>query len=241
MLVVLERVGRLFAQIVGYAADGQIHLGQFIGGVGVFLSIDRNVALVAVVCLNELHALHKHATRTATGVVDFSLVGLYHFGNEVDNRFRGVVLSLTLTFGNGKFGKKVFIDPSDEVVLWVLQGVNLVDFVEEGGQLGAVESQTGIVVAGKCPLQCGIVLLHRGECLVYLDGNVVLLGILHDVVPSACLVQIEHIFGIVKHRLVGKCLLSLGYQLIAPLRKTVVSVFQEYEAQHHMFVFRRFH
>ena len=55
VLVPEEGVGGYFAQIAGDAANGQVHLGQFVGGAGLLLPIDGDVPLVALVVLDELH------------------------------------------------------------------------------------------------------------------------------------------------------------------------------------------
>ena len=106
----MKRIGSTFAQVAGNAPDGKVHLCQLVGGVGIFLSIDGDVFPVAMVHLDELHALHEHAARTATGIVYLAPIGLYHFRDEVDNRLGRVIFAFTLTFGYGKFSQKVFVD-----------------------------------------------------------------------------------------------------------------------------------
>ena len=153
MLVVVESVCRLLAQVVGDTADGEIHLRQFVGGVGVFLPIDRDVLLVAMVRLDEPHALHEHSARTATGVVDFSLVGLNHLRNKVHNGLGRVVLALAFALRDGKLAEEILIHPPDKVVLSVLKRVYLVDLVQQSGKFGTVKTQTGIVITRQCPFQ----------------------------------------------------------------------------------------
>ena len=60
VLVVVEGVALL--DVSRNATDSQIHARQLEGGVGVFLTINAHVLLVAMVGLHKLHRLHKHTT-----------------------------------------------------------------------------------------------------------------------------------------------------------------------------------
>ena len=64
MLVIVERVGGLLAQVPFDAANGKVHLCQ-LERVGVrFLSVHRKVADLPAVRLHELLALHEHPARS---------------------------------------------------------------------------------------------------------------------------------------------------------------------------------
>jgi len=80
---------------------------------------------------------------------------------------------------------KVFIDPADGVLLLVLDGVDVVDGVDEGGELAAIQPEAGEIVVRQGALERGIALLHRGEGGVDLDGDVALPGMLLDVGPGS--------------------------------------------------------
>ena len=81
VLVVKERVGGFVAQVARNATNGKVHFGKFVSGVGVFLSIYTHFTLITIVRLDKLHTLHKHTTRTASGVVDDTGVWFNHFCN----------------------------------------------------------------------------------------------------------------------------------------------------------------
>jgi hypothetical protein len=58
-----------------YAADRKIHLRQTPGGVVRFLPVDRDVAELAAVRLDELLAADEHSARSAAGIVNRPLYG----------------------------------------------------------------------------------------------------------------------------------------------------------------------
>ena len=160
VLVVMECVSSHLAEVAGNATNGEVHLRQFVSGVGIFLTIDGDIALVTVMCLDEFHALYEHTARTTTRIIYLATIRLYHLGNKVDNGLRRVVFTFTLAFGNGKLTEEVFIYTTDEIVLRIFQRVNLVDFIKQSSKFGAVERQTSIVVAGQGSFQRRIALLH---------------------------------------------------------------------------------
>ena len=241
MLVVVERIGRLLAQITGNATDGEVHLRQFVGCIRILLAIDGDIFPVAVVCLDELHALHEHTARTAARVVYLSTVGLDYFGNQIHDGLGRIVFAFSLALGNCELAQEIFVNAANQVVFLILEGINLANHIEQARQFGAVESQTRIIVAGQGSPQGGIILLDLRQSRIDFDGNVVLLGILNQIVPAADFVQIENIPGIIEHRLIHKGRLAVGNQLITSLYKAVVCIFEEYQTQHHMFVLRRLH
>ena len=55
MAVVGEGISGIVAEIGRDATNGEIHLGEFIGGLGELLSVDRHIASVAVMILHEFH------------------------------------------------------------------------------------------------------------------------------------------------------------------------------------------
>ena len=63
--IVVEAVGLVGAEVGVDAADGEVHPGQLPGGGGGLLAIDGDIAQPAAVFLDELLALHEHATGTA--------------------------------------------------------------------------------------------------------------------------------------------------------------------------------
>ena len=90
--------------------------------------------------LYELERLHKHTARTAARVVYFTVVWLNEFGYKVDNRFRGIVFTFALSFGDSKLAEKEFVNASNQVVVLVFLRVELVYFIEQRCKLCPVES-----------------------------------------------------------------------------------------------------
>ena len=102
--VIGKGVGGIIAQVGCDTTNSKVHLGQFKSGLGIFLSIHRHLATIAMMTLHKLHRLHKHTARTATRVVDFTFVGFNHFGYQIDYRFGRIKFPLTFSFFNGKLG-----------------------------------------------------------------------------------------------------------------------------------------
>jgi len=61
VLILEEGISRNLTQIAGDAANGQVHLRQLVGGAGVFLPVDGDVLLAALVILDKLDRLYEHA------------------------------------------------------------------------------------------------------------------------------------------------------------------------------------
>jgi len=106
---------------------------------------------------------------------------------------RAAALSLRATLAGSLSRSARLIDPADGVLLLVLDGVDVVDGIDEGGELAAIEPEAGEVVVGQGVLERGIALLDGGEGGVDLDGDVALLGLLLDVGPAGGLGQVEDI------------------------------------------------
>ena len=87
MLVAEEGVSSLFSKVASDATNSEVHFRQFVRCVCVLLSIDRDSTAIALVCLDELQALHKHTTRTTARVVDLSTIRLYELSHQLNNSF----------------------------------------------------------------------------------------------------------------------------------------------------------
>ena len=149
-------------------------------------------------CLDEFHALYEHSSRATTRVIYLSTIRLNHLGNKVDDGLRRVVFTLTLAFGNGKLAEEVFIYTTDEIVLWVFQRINLIDFIKQCRKLGTVERQPCIVITWQGSFQRRVALLYLSQRFIYLDGNVILLSVLNQKIPTALGFQIKDVLGIIK-------------------------------------------
>ena len=130
MLVIGKSICSHFSEVCRYASNSQIHLCQFEGGVSVLLSIDGHILFVSAVSFDEFNRLHEHTARTAAGVIKNTVIRFKHFGNQVDDTFRRVKFSLTLSFGKSKFAQEVFIHTPDNIVFFIF-GVNTVYFIKQ--------------------------------------------------------------------------------------------------------------
>ena len=172
MLILEEGIRRHITEVGGNAADGQVHLGQLVGGGGLFLAVDGDVFLVALVAFHKLHGLHEHAAGAAAGVVDLAVVGLDHFRQQVNHALGGIELPAALAFGGGEFAEEVFVDAANDVLLalcalsinaagtLINQGINVVDGVDQRRQLAGIQPQAGEVVVRQGTAQGFVGLLH---------------------------------------------------------------------------------
>ena len=238
VLILEEGIGGDFAEVGGEPAHGEVHLGQLVGGGGELLPVDGDVLGAAVVAFDKLDRLHEHAAGAAAGVVDLAFVGLDHFGDEIDDALGGVELAPELALGGGELAEEVFIDPADGVLFLVADGVDVVDGIDEGGELAAIEPEAGEVVVGQGALERGIALLDGGEGGVDLDGDVALLGMLLDVGPAGGLRQVEDILHGVELDHVEVVLLALGDQLGPALLELVGDELEEDQREDDVLVFR---
>ena len=239
VLILEEGIGGDFAEVGGEPAHGEVHLGQLVGGGGELLPVDGDVLLASVVAFDKFDGLDEHAAGAAAGVVDFAFVGLDHLGDEIDDALRGVELAPELALGGGEFAEEVFIDPADGVLFLVLDGVDVVDGIDEGGELAAIQPEAGEVVVGQGALERSIALLDGGEGGVDLDGDVALLGLLLDVGPAGGLRQVEDILHGVELDHVEIGLLALGHELGAAFLELVGDELEEDQREDDVLVFRR--
>lgn len=123
------------------------------------------------------------------------------------------------------------------VLLLVADGVDVVDGIDEGGELAAIQPEAGEVVVGQGALERGIAFFHGGEGGVDLDRDVALLGMLLDVGPAGGFRQVEDIFHGVERHLVEVFLLALRHELGAALFELVGDEFEEDQREHHVLVF----
>ena len=137
------------------------------------------------------------------------------------------------------FAEEVFIHPADGVLLLVADGVDVVDGIDEGRELAAIEPEAGEVVVRQGTLERDIALLHRGEGGVDLDRDVALLGMLLDVGPAGGLRQVEHILHGVELHHVEVVVLALGDQLGPAFLEFVGDELEEDQREHDVLVFRR--
>jgi len=115
VLVAGEGVAGLFSKIEVDAANGQVHRRQAPGGRVGLLPIDRHVAQLAAVGLDEFLGLHEHAARAAARVVHLAAVRDEDGDQRLDDARRGVELPAALAFGAGEHAKEVFIHLAQRV------------------------------------------------------------------------------------------------------------------------------
>ena len=123
-------------------------------------------------------------------------------------------------------------------MLAILERVDLIDLVQECRELGLIESETGVVVGGEGTFEGFILSLHLSECRIDLDGDIGLLGMLHQIAPAAMLGEVEDIRSCIKDCFIYMLLLALSYELSPALDKAVIGILEEYKTQHHVLVLR---
>ena len=130
MLVVVECVGSQLAKITCNATDGKIHLCKFICCICIFLTINRDVALITVMSFDKLHTLHKHTSRTAARIIDFTTIRFDDFGYKIYDTLWRIIFSFTFAFSYSELGKEIFINATDKVVLRIFESVDFIYFVK---------------------------------------------------------------------------------------------------------------
>lgn len=95
----------------------------------------------------EIFTLNKHTAGAAAGIIYGAIVGLQHFHQEFHDAGRGIELAAFFTFGNGKFSQAIFIDPAQQVAVFILGFArgNGTDEVNELSQVPGVQVGAGIV------------------------------------------------------------------------------------------------
>ena len=116
VLVVGEGVGRFLAEVEIEATDDHIHGGELPGGMVVLLAVNRDIAELSAVLLDELLALHEEAPRAHGRVVDPPGEGLQHLDDQGNDRLGGVKLAALLPFGEGELAEKVFVNMTEDVL-----------------------------------------------------------------------------------------------------------------------------
>ena len=255
VLVAVEGIGRLLAQVAVHAADGQVHRHQPPGGRVGLLPVDGDVAELAAVALDELLALHEHAARAAARVVDLALVRCQHLDQHLHDRGRRVVLPCPLAFRQGELAQEVLVDLAQHIA-GVLPGAKAdgrdqVDQLAQlaGLQLGAAETLV------QDALQARVVGLDGVQRHVDAGANVELLGVGADRLPAcrprhpeavdhrvvvALLGGIRPVIGVRQIEVVG-FVGERKRQLVAALVEGVADVLQEDQAEHDVLVLGRIH
>ena len=241
VLVFGKGVGGFVAQVAGDAADGEVHLRKFIRGAGVFLAIYGDFALVAVVRLDKLHALHEHAARTAAGVVNLAAVGFNHFGDETDNCLGCIEFALALAFGDGELAEEIFIDAANDILFLVFDGVDAVDVADERREFCGVELQAREIVVGERPAQRLVLLFDVRKRGVDQERNITLAGMLDDKAPAGSFFQIKDVVLVVELGHFHVFLAAGGDELFALFLELVACKLQEDKRKHHVLVFGGFH
>ena len=86
------------------------------GGRVRLLAVDRQVAELAAVLLNEPLALDKETTRTHGRVVHAAFVRFKHFDNQRHNRLGRKVLPALFALGERKLAQEVFIHVAQDIL-----------------------------------------------------------------------------------------------------------------------------
>src|SRR3989338_9606332 len=154
------------------AADGEVHLGEPPGGVVGLLAVDRDVAELAAVGLDELLAGDEHATRAAAGVVDAALVGGEHLDQHAHHARGRVELAALLALGTRELREKVLIDATENVLGTVgrTPEADIADEVDELAESLLVEPRPGVVLRQHA-LERGVVALDGAHRVVNERAN----------------------------------------------------------------------
>lgn len=103
-------------------------------------------------------SLDEHTAGTTARVEDPPYIWLDHLCDCLDYTLWGV--ELTLTLFHRELREEVLINSADQVLPFVLGGVDTDDLTHKCGELGDIQIQPQLVVVGKDTLRRWIVLLH---------------------------------------------------------------------------------
>ena len=144
--IICKSVGSLFPKITRNTTDSKIHFCHFIRCTCSFLAINRNIFCTSRMIFYKLQRLNEHTTRTTTWVIDFSLIWLNHFCNEIYYCFWSIEFTLTFSFLKSKLCKEVFIDTPHDVIFFVCCCLNIVNFIKKSCKFWNINSKTRIIV-----------------------------------------------------------------------------------------------
>src|SRR5699024_8778846 len=104
--------------------DGQVHFGHPPGTFIEFLAVNGDRGAILIMGVEELLGLDKHATGSATGVIDAAAGWLKNFNQDADDICRSVEFAAALTFRPGEFLQEILIDLAEEIACsaWALTG-----------------------------------------------------------------------------------------------------------------------
>ena len=225
------------------AADGEVHLRQPPGGVVGLLAVDRDVAELAAVGLDELLALHEHAARAAARVVDAALVGREHLDQHAHDAARRVELAAALALGAGELREEVLVDAAEHVLGAVgrVAQADVADQVDELAEPLLVEAGPGVVL-GQHALERRVVALDRDHRVVDQRADGRLRGVGLQVRPARLLRHPEDVRGAVLVRVFGVGALRLLRFELGVLRlEGVGDVLEEDQAEDDVLVLGRVH
>jgi hypothetical protein len=98
----VKTVSVFFPQVRLNTSDGEVHHRQPPGGVVGLLTVDRDIADLPTMGLDEFLATHEYAPAPAAGVKNPALVRREHFNQESHNTAGCVKLPALLALGTGK-------------------------------------------------------------------------------------------------------------------------------------------
>ena len=258
VLISHKGIGWLASQVEVDAANGQVHGRQPPGcGVGL-LPVDGHITPRAAVCLNELLALHKHATRAAAGVIHLPVVRCQHGHQHLDNRRRGVELPAALAFGAGKHAQKILVHLPQHITRYrgIFAKANGGHQIHQLAQLAIGQLGAGVALVQNA-LEARVLDLDQGQGVVNQLADFGAAGAGAQGFPARCFGHPEHVgAGVVVavFQLGGNVLFGGIAVVVLVLRVTqarldfglaggegVGDVFEEDQAKHQMLVFGSVH
>src|SRR5690606_35972203 len=111
------------------------------------LAVDADVADASAVRLDELFALHEHATRTTARVEHAAFERCEHFDEQPHDTGRRVELATVLAFGRRELGEEVFVNAPKDVACAValVAEADRADQVDELSETRLVERGASVV------------------------------------------------------------------------------------------------
>ena len=120
MKVIKERISLIRTEVCINATNRHIHLRHFPGIRIGFLTINGNALTIAAVCLDELHALHKHTAGAAARVINTAIIERLQDGNDcLNNTGRCVELAALHTFVSSELCDTILVSSAQKILTFL--------------------------------------------------------------------------------------------------------------------------
>ena len=148
MEVIKERVSLIRAEVCINATNRHIHLCHLPGICIGFLTINGNALTIAAVCLDELHALHKHTARATARVVHPAVIERLQDCNDcLNDAGRCIELAALHTFVGSKLCDAILVGSAQKVFAFLcIRHIHIGEQIDDIAQNSLVQIRTCVIL-----------------------------------------------------------------------------------------------